>query len=282
MPEASSFKYLYSTVFKNGGDFSKVPAKIKSTPIKCFVKESYPYFLISDDYFYIPAYFTKKAVDGFKSGSNTGIADLRSKVIIISDWSLELARVKSADVFTSYGGVELKLIVNSFSVAPSKDQGIQLKRQPVNLYRDSEVKTLVNHYIWTAQSKVIPSAALPDISKLSGKGNVSAGIVSFGNFNAAPAAKTSTIDVSSLGRPAGKASAKGKATVKGGLVAKKKGIAKTAVKAIAKMKASASKKSTGRVKTPGNDASGKATSDIKTMSRFKKMMAQHKKSKGKK
>ena len=275
MPESSSFKYLYSTVFKNGGDFSKVPAKIKSTPIKCFVKESYPYFLISDDYFYIPAYFTKKAVDGFKSGSNTGIADLKSKVIIISDWSLELARVKSSDVFTSYGGVELKLIVNSFSVAPNKDQGIQLKRQPVNLYRDTEVKTLVNHFIWTAQSKAIPSAALPDISKLSGKGNVSAGIVSF-NCTVAPAAKTNTIDVSSTRKGGAKA---GKATVKGGLVKAKTTIKKAVASKVAKSKTSVGKKSTGKGKTPGGDASGKATSDIKTMSRFKKMMALHKKRK---
>ena len=294
----SSFKYLYSLVFKNNGDFSKVPDKIKKTPIKCFVKESYPYFLVGDDYFYIPCYFTKKAVDSFKSGSNTSITDLRSKVIVISDWTLELARVKSSDVFTSYGGIELKLVVNSFSVAPSKDQGIVLKRQPVNLYRDNEMKTLINHFIWSAQGKAIAGAkgdSMPDIAKLSGKGNVSQGIVKFGsgeNFSdfGFKESKTSTVDVSSLGRPGGKASAKAaRPTVKGGLVAKKKAISKagkvaSVVKALARSssgKGTVGKKSTARGgKTPGRDESGKATTDMKTMAKFRKMMEWHKKQKG--
>ena len=62
----SSFKYLFSEVFKNNGDVSKIPEKLKKTQIKCFVKESFPYFLVTDDFFYIPIYFTKKAVDQFK------------------------------------------------------------------------------------------------------------------------------------------------------------------------------------------------------------------------
>lgn len=301
MSNTSSFKYLYSLVFKNNGDFSKVPDKIKKTPIKCIVKESYPYFLVGDDYFYIPAYFTKKAVDSFKSGSNVNITDLRSKVIVINDWSLELARVKSADVFTSYGGIELKLVANSFSLAPSKDQGIKLNRQPINLYRDTEMKTLINQFIWSAQGKAVAGAkgdSMPDISKLSGKGNVSQGIVKIGSGETFSdfgfkESKTSTVDVSSLGRPAGKASAKSaRPAVKGGLVAKKKTIAKAgkvgaASKALARGtpggKGTVGKKSTGRGgRTPGMDESGKATTDVKTMAKFRRMMEWHKKQKGKK
>ena len=59
----SSFKYLFTEVFKNNGDVSKIPEKLKKTQIKCFVKESCPYFLVTDDFFYVPIYFTKKAVD---------------------------------------------------------------------------------------------------------------------------------------------------------------------------------------------------------------------------
>lgn len=145
----SSFKYLYSLVFNNNGDLSKIPDKVRKTPIKCYVKESHPYFLVTDDYFYVPCYFTKKAVDSFKSSSKANITDLRSKVITIKDWSLELARVKSEDVFTSYGGVELKLIVNDFA-ADSNSSSISLNRHPVNIYRDNEMKSTINQYIYNA------------------------------------------------------------------------------------------------------------------------------------
>lgn len=297
---ASSFKYLWTTVFNNNGDFSKVPDKVRKTPIKCYVKESSPYFLVTDDFFYVPCYFTKKAVDSFKSAGSTSIADLRSRVIVINDWSLELAKVKSEDVFTSYGGVELKLVVNGFSVAKGNDS-ISLNRHPANIYRDAEVKTCINQFIWAAQKKAISSGvkgdSLPDVSKLTGKGNVSQGIVKFGageNFTAFgfKEAKTATVDVSSLGR-GGKASAKAvKPTVKGGLSAKKKVISKAGkVGAVAKAlskwtpggKGTVGKKSTARGgKTPAADESGAGTTDVRTMAKFKKMMEWHKKQKGSK
>ena len=52
-------------MFNQGGDFGKVGANMKK-PIKCFVKESYPHFLVTDEYFFVPAYFTKEAVNEFK------------------------------------------------------------------------------------------------------------------------------------------------------------------------------------------------------------------------
>ena len=52
-------------MFNQGGDFGKVGANLKK-PIKCFVKESYPHFLVTDEYFFVPAYFTKEAVSEFK------------------------------------------------------------------------------------------------------------------------------------------------------------------------------------------------------------------------
>ena len=94
----SAFKILYQSVLKQG----KVPEKLKK-PIKCYVKESSPYFLVTDDFFYVPCYFTKKAVDSFKSKhSGVNITDLKSKVVEIGDWSLEMASVDSSSVFTSF------------------------------------------------------------------------------------------------------------------------------------------------------------------------------------
>ena len=117
MSDVSAFKKLYSAMINNGGNLSKAQSEFKDASgkvkkIKCFVKESFPYFLATDNHFYVPCYFTKKAVDDFKSKhSGINITDLKSKVIEIGEWSLEMAKVDSSSVFTSYGGIEIKLIV---------------------------------------------------------------------------------------------------------------------------------------------------------------------------
>jgi len=145
----SAFQQLFSDMIRSGGDFSKVSNNKK--PIKCYVKESFPHFLVTDNYFYVAAYFTKKAVDDFKSRhSNTNITDLKSRVVTISDWTLEMNRVNSSDVFTSYGGIEVRLVVKAFSVQAKSD--ITLSRHPVNIFRDDSI---------IPSSKTITTVLLP-------------------------------------------------------------------------------------------------------------------------
>jgi hypothetical protein len=143
MAQNSAFKLLWSEVFKKNGDLDAVDQKYFKQQIKCFVKESYPYFLLADDYFYVPAYFPKKTVEEFKRKfPKVDIIDLKSEVIIIKDWSLELVKVDSTQVFTSYAGVELRLVVKSFSLQVGKEKP-SLSRYPLNIYRDGEIKTLI-------------------------------------------------------------------------------------------------------------------------------------------
>lgn len=140
----SAFKQLFSEMFNVGGDFAKVGKDLKK-PIKCFVKESHPYFLVSDGYFFVPVYFTKEAVSDFKSKySNVNIVDLAEKVIVLHDWSLEMKRVNSSEVFTSYANLEVRLIVHSFK--PQLNEKIQPTRYPMNLFRDDEMKTTIQHF----------------------------------------------------------------------------------------------------------------------------------------
>ena len=303
MSNISSFKYLYSLVFKNNGDLSKVPDKVRKTPIKCYVKESHPHFLVTDDFFYIPCYFTKKAVDGFKSGSKANITDLRSKVVLITDWSLELASVNSQDVFTSYAGVELKLVVNAFKTT---NDSMSLNRHPLNIYRDNEMKNLINQFVHGAMTSTVAAAckndSLPDVSKMSGKGNVAGGVVKFGNGATFTnygfkAGKTAVLDSNTLlkadkGTTAAskdKATKSVKPTVKGGLSVKKKTITKKSVAGVAAKIAKytpggkeMAKKSTSRVgpkaiATPSDGASSGKTTELKSMDQFKKLVAWHKK-----
>ena len=71
--------------------------------------------MVSDSYFYVPAYFTQAALNEYNTKfSQVNILDLESKVIIITKWSLELRKVNSSEVFTSYSGLECRLIVHSF------------------------------------------------------------------------------------------------------------------------------------------------------------------------
>lgn len=298
--QVSAFKQLYVEVLKNGGDVSKLPSKIASKNIKCFVKESGRFFLVTDAWFYIPCYFTQKAVSDFKSkNSNVNISDLEKNVIVITDWTLEMAKVNSADVFTSYGGIEIKLIVKSFT-AVLKEK-VELKRYPVNLYRDDEIKTLVQSYTHSCMSSSVKSGikseSLPDIGK---KAATSAGIVPFSSGSSFSAwtfkeGKTPTVSMASIlkqerGASPAKQAAPSKPKVlggaKGGAVksAKKDGL-KSLGKKLQKFsppgKKSIVKKSAGKLGTgntpgalpsPGDGRSGAGTTNNVTMKEFKKMV----------
>nr|AAG35196.1 telomere-binding protein beta subunit [Oxytricha trifallax] len=180
--QQSAFKQLYTELFNNGGDFGKVSNNLKK-PLKCYVKESYPHFLVTDGYFFVTPYFTKEAVTEFHSKfPNVNIVDLHDKVIVINNWSLELRRVNSAEVFTSYANLEARLIVHSFK--PNLQERLNPTRYPVNLYRDDEFKTTIQHFrhqaLQQSLAKNLKQENIPDIAKVTGgdkKAKVDAGIV---------------------------------------------------------------------------------------------------------
>lgn len=138
----SAFKTLFTDMVNNGGDYSRLSKDMTKQQIKVFVKETSPYFLISDSYFYVPAYFTKAALDEFaKKYHNIKHSDLNEKVILISNWTLEMKKVDSSAVFTSYHGIEVRLIVHSFK--PQMSEAVHPQRWPSNLYRDDEFKQCI-------------------------------------------------------------------------------------------------------------------------------------------
>ena len=208
MSQQSAFKQLFSEMIKNGCDFSKLTESISKKQIKCFVKESFPHFLVTDNYFYVACYFTKKVVDDFKAKyPNMNITDLKSKVIQITDWTLEMSKVNSANVFTSYGNIEVKLIVKAFKPSLSDKEKVTLTRYPVNLFRDDEMKTLIQNYthecMTAAVNKSLKSESLPDIAKFTSKGDPKMGIVNFSSGSAFSGfgfkeGKTATVDMQSI------------------------------------------------------------------------------------
>jgi len=174
----SAFKTLFTQMVANGGDFSKFQKSVNQ-PIKCYVKESFPHFLVSDNFYYVAVYFTKKAIDDFKAkNANANITDLKTRVITITDWSLEMNQVNSQDVFTSYGGLEVRLVAKAFRLEKGADKVI-LTRHPSNLFRDAEVKTAIQAFTHghVLAAAAAAKASLPDISGFKATGSVEQGVV---------------------------------------------------------------------------------------------------------
>ena len=112
MPQAeSAFKKLFTDMVSGGS----VSPAMRKQMLKVYVKESNPHFLVSDSHFFVPAYFTPEAVASFRAKfPNVSVDSLQGKVILISKWNLELRKVDSNAVWTSYSGLEVRLIVSEF------------------------------------------------------------------------------------------------------------------------------------------------------------------------
>ena len=174
----SAFKSLFTQMIAAGGDESKLPADIRKKDLQVFVKESKPYFLVSDSYFYVPAYFTHAALAEFKQKfSSISIEELETKVIVITKWSLELRKAEPNN-FTSYAGLECRLIVHSFK--PLLKEKLHPTRFPTNLYRDDEFKTTIQAFRH-AQIKASADAKSAGLAPLApAKGSVTQGIIEGG------------------------------------------------------------------------------------------------------
>jgi len=81
-------------------------------------------------------------------------------VIVITKWHVELSLTNSAEEFTSYAGIEMKMIVQDFKVKVNDES--KLSKYPANLYRDDEVKLTIQNFVRTQRL-----AALNDVLKKS-------------------------------------------------------------------------------------------------------------------
>ena len=103
--------------------------------------------------------------------------DLDGKVIVITKWSLELRKVNSVECFSSYAGVECRLIVHSFKPQLQLKSSLHPTRYPTNLYRDDEFKTSIQAF---RHAQVCAAAASKKVEMApitGGKGQVSQGIL---------------------------------------------------------------------------------------------------------
>ena len=285
---ASAFKTLYTQMIQNGGDYNALPKDLLRKDLQVFVKEPRPYFLVSDSFFYVPAYFTQAAITEYQSKfPQVNVQDLDGKVIVITKWSLELRRVNSVEVFTSYAGVECRLIVHSFK--PQLKESLHPTRYPTNLYRDDEFKTAIQAF---RHAQVIAASKKAEMAPIvGGKGTVNQGVLanSCGEWQFK---EGSTKVVSLGGKPAVKGAAVGTKVKGGKKVSTKKGAVKAAAKSatavdtlVAGAKKAGGKKSSGKKsitsRAPATPDAGKRTGSAgnMTVAQYRQFLQQVKKSK---
>lgn len=242
---------------------------------------------MSDGHFFVPAYFTAEAVASFRTRCpNVSVDGLSGKIIQIQKWNLEMRRVDSNQVWTSYAGLEVRLIVQDFR--PRFSDPSPANSHPTNLFRDDEFKTTIQAFRFQ-QAQAAAGKANPPLAPLGGaKGGVGQGIVNADgdcwNF------KQGTTKTVSLRRATSASPTKSPAGAKvvGGAKNKAKAAAKSAAKksvskaaAISKFtpgKGTAAKKSVPRKagrKTPSltpGAASGSGTTGAVTMKQYQKVL----------
>lgn len=283
---ASAFKTLFTDMIKAGGDANKLNKQNLKQQLRLYVKEASPHFLVSDSQFFVPAYFTPEAAVNFNSKfASVSVDSLAGKVILVTKWDLELRRVDSNQVWTSYAGLEVRLIVKEFKPVMN-DQGA-LPRHPTNLYRDDEFKTTIQQHRFAEASRAAAGLNMPAAPLNGNKSNVSQNVFQAASDNwnfksghsktvslrkaaspkkaSTPAAAKATGAKKAAPKSAGKVSQAGKSAA----------IAKFALN---KAKASVKKN------TPGKKSGGKnskATTGMTTMNQYAKVLAAAKKAKTK-
>merc|ERR1712166_716104 len=161
----SAFKTLFTDMIKAGGDANKLNKTNLKQQLRLYVKEASPHF-------FVPAYFTPEAAVNFNSKfASVSVDSLAGKVILVTKWDLELRRVDSNQVWTSYAGLEVRLIVKEFK--PVMNDNGALPRHPTNLYRDDEFKTTIQQYRFAQAAKAGASMNMPAAPLNGNKGNVS-------------------------------------------------------------------------------------------------------------
>jgi hypothetical protein len=273
----SAFKKLYTDLINGDGNTKCIESQMKQM-LKVHVKESSPHFLVSDSHFFVPAYFTANAVAEFRAKfPNVAVEQLAGKVCVLSKWSLEMRKVDSNQVWTSYAGLEVRLIVHQFK--PEMSGSVSLPRHPSNLYRDDEFKTTIQAFRFRTAQKAA-AASNPSMAPMKSSGAVTQGISACAadawSFKSGTT-KSVSMRASAKAKPATPAAAKATgAKVAKKSVAKvgaKKSVGKFSTGKISKAKKSVKKIAKGtpsKMSTAAKKA--KSTTDHVTMDVYKKML----------
>ena len=164
----SAFQILLANILEANGDMEKIPKKFRGA-LRCSVKETSPNFLLTDGSFFLSAYFTQDSYKQFrKENSSLRVTDLKDIMVQINKWSIELVMNQNAgnstglkqldrsngpQVFTSYAGLEMKMIIHQMDI--KRDFKVELKKYPTNLFRDDKMKSHIAYFLKKQQNLLL-------------------------------------------------------------------------------------------------------------------------------
>jgi len=282
---ASAFKTLFTDMIKAGGDANKLNKQNLKQQLRLYVKEASPHFLVSDSQFFVPAYFTPEAAVNFNSKfASVSVDSLAGKVILVTKWDLELRRVDSNQVWTSYAGLEVRLIVKEFKPVMN-DQGA-LPRHPTNLYRDDEFKTTIQQHRFAEASRAAAGMNMPAAPLNGNKAGVSQNVFQAAsdnwNFKSGHSKTVSLRKAASPKKSSTPAAAKATGAKKP--APKSAGKVSQAGKSAPSPSSLSTRPRLPSKNTPGKKSGGKnskATTGMTTMNQYAKVLAAAKKAKTK-
>jgi len=136
----ADFKKAAVSLLENDNDWSKVPASLKG-PISVQAYVDNPQFIVNDETHFIGGYLTKPAFDAYRKAFKVKLSDSKGEYFIIENWHLELVKVDSEDVFTSYADREVRLVIEKLKHDPSSN--LTANTFVDNLHRDNDLKLQV-------------------------------------------------------------------------------------------------------------------------------------------
>jgi hypothetical protein len=138
----ADFKKAALSLLEHNGNWKKVPASLK-TAFSCQVFIDNPQWIVNDETHFIGAYPTKQAFDAYrKTWKEVRLSESAHSKFLISDWSLELVKVESEEVYTSYVDREVRLVINS--IKPDPDSSLTPNSFVENLHRDNDIKLQIS------------------------------------------------------------------------------------------------------------------------------------------
>ena len=113
----SAFKMLLINFLAANGDPLKLDKKFTKT-IRVGVKEVEPQFVLTDGQFNVSGYISREAYEDYNknTANKVPIMELRDYMLNLERWTIDLVQTTSTESFTSYAGIEMRLIITKFSV----------------------------------------------------------------------------------------------------------------------------------------------------------------------
>jgi len=162
----ADFKRVAISLLEHDNDWDKVPNSLKG-PISVQAYVDNPQFVVNDETHFIGAYLTKKCFDSYRREFKVKLTESRHEYFIAENWKLELVKVDSEEVFTSYADREVRLVIEKLKHDPSSN--LTANTFVENLHRDNDLKLQVARLNLEEVREATELPDLGDLSRVEGK-----------------------------------------------------------------------------------------------------------------